>query len=94
MKINPILLLIVLQISLLFLDTCQNFGSSKRFPNIKYMSNGYDIFIGNPRSGNSDPGWRQSVFKFSYKEGENFLDDIYEVPNTIDVCNLHIIAGN
>ena len=56
-----------------------------KFPNINCLSYGYDYFQRNPLSGGSDPGWKSTVFQFSYSNEEVSSDEKYRIPDTVEV---------
>lgn len=57
------------------------------FPNIGYLSRGYDFMLGNPHSlGEIDPGFRVSVYDLSdYDQGKKTEDQRYLIPDHTEV---------
>ena len=52
-------------------------------PNVDYLSSGYNVYYGNPRStqSGSDPGFKQKIFDFDYNEQLTTDDLRYLVPD-------------
>ncbi len=54
------------------------------FPNIEYVTFGYDIVKGNPLAAMTDPGWQYPIIEMSYAMG-NSWDNKYAIPDWLEV---------
>ena len=68
--------------------------NATKMHNIGYVSNGYNIYKGNPLANGIDPGFTRPIFQFKY-EGKVSADGRYELPKGVDIgpqnsCNLRV----
>ena len=58
-------------------------------PNIGYLFRGYDILKGNPIDPEQsfDPGFKQMIFKPTYKEQRSTADKRFKIPDNVDAMN-------
>lgn len=84
MKLTPSFLCL-LGLSVLCFETLTALPT---FPNIEYLSHGYDLVKANPSANQVDPGWRkyQPVLSLSYDDG-NTYDGMYAVPDQSNVLD-------
>jgi MAC/Perforin domain len=56
------------------------------FPNIDYLSRGYNVFKGDPHSTSGDPGFTTSaIVEFQYLKGKQSDDRRFSLPDFVDV---------
>jgi hypothetical protein len=78
-------------LTIIFAESNQNVP-----PGFAYLGYGYDILQGNPMdtSGLGDPGWRSSLYAFTYKDGKTTPDGKWSVPDKCSAQPVHACSTN